>query len=141
MATGAGSMEPQGGAWLTWSASANLHIGGRRQVRSIIWECDDHMRQRIIPGCSGLCLFFRSVVIGIASHTTTRQFGLDAIDRGFGGGYFMACWWQWHGALEYFSLGLRALWLCVFMVALVVHGWRGLWLPIGAPLALTDPRT
>jgi hypothetical protein len=82
-----------------------------------------------------------SVVIGIASHATTRQFGLDVIDRGFGGGYFMAWWWQWHGALEYVSLGLRALWLCVFIVGLVVHGWRGLWLLIGAPLALTDPRT
>ena len=82
-----------------------------------------------------------SVIIGIASYTTTRQFGLDAIDRGLGDSYFMAWWWQWHNALEYVSLGLRALWLCVFIVALVVHGWRGLWLLIGAPLALTDPRT
>jgi hypothetical protein len=93
------------------------------------------MRTRIAPW------LILSVVIGIASHTTTRQFGLDAIDRGLSGGHFMSWWWQWHGALEYVSLGLRALWVAVFIVALVVHGWRGLWLMIGAPLALADPRT
>jgi hypothetical protein len=93
------------------------------------------MRTRVIPW------LILSVIIGIASHATTQQFGLDAIDRGLSGGYFMAWWWQWHGALEYVSLSLRALWVVVFIVALVVHGWRGLWLLIGAPLALADPRT
>jgi hypothetical protein len=93
------------------------------------------MRTRIAPW------LILSVVIGIASHTTTRQFGLDAIDRGLGGGHFMAWWWQWHGALEYVSLGLRALWLALFIVALVVHRWRALWLLIGAPLALANPKT
>jgi hypothetical protein len=75
-----------------------------------------------------------SVVIGIASLATTRQFGLGAIDLGLGG-----WWWQWHGELEYVSLGLSALWLAVFITGLVVHGWRGLWLLIGAPLALRLP--
>jgi hypothetical protein len=80
-----------------------------------------------------------SVVIGIASRATTRPFGLDAIDRGLGGSYLMAWWWQWHDALEYVSLGLSALWIVVFIAWLVVHGWRGLWLLIGAPLALRLP--
>jgi hypothetical protein len=81
-----------------------------------------------------------SVVIGIASLATTRQFGFGAIDLGLGGGNFITWWWQWHGVLEYVSLGLSALWLAVFIAGLVVHGWRGLWLLIGAPLALAQPQ-
>jgi len=91
------------------------------------------MRTRIIPW------LILSVVIGIASRVTTRQFGLDAIDRGLGGNYFMAWWWQWYPTLEYISLGLSALWLAVFITCLNVLGWRGLWLLIGAPLALGLP--
>ena len=81
-----------------------------------------------------------SVVIGIASTATSWQFGLDAIDLGLGGGNFITWWWQWHGVLEHVSLGLSVLWLAVFTAGLVVHGWRGLWLLIGAPLALAQPR-
>jgi hypothetical protein len=51
----------------------------------------------------------------------------------------MAWWWQWYPALEYVSLGLSALCLALFIAGLVVHGWRGLWLLIGAPLALRLP--
>jgi hypothetical protein len=81
-----------------------------------------------------------SVVIGIASYGTTRQFGLRAIEVGLGGSSLMNWWWQWHWALEYISLGLSALWVAVFIVGSFVHGSRGLWLLIGAPLALPEAR-
>ena len=88
---------------------------------------NDYMRTPITPW------LIVSVVIGIASRATTRQFGLHAIDRGLGGSYLMAWWWQRHGALEHVSLGLSALWIAVFIAGLVAHGWRGLWLLIGRP--------
>ena len=37
------------------------------------------------------------------------------------------------------SLFLSAIWLVLFIVAVVQHGMNGLWLLIGAPLALFYP--
>jgi hypothetical protein len=64
-----------------------------------------------------------SAALGVANHVTTPDW-----------------WWSWRPAtLEYVILGFSALWLAVFIAGLVVHGWRGLWLLISAPLALRWP--
>jgi hypothetical protein len=85
-------------------------------------------------------LLILSVVIALACHVTTTQFGFRMIDQGIGGGNFSAWWWQWYGALDYINVGLRALWVAVFIVGWLAHDWRALWLLIGAPLALLQPR-
>ena len=81
-----------------------------------------------------------SVLIGIASYATTREFGLRAIDSGLSGGKLIIWWWHWHVALEYISLGLSTLWLAVFVAGWTAHRWRVIWLLIGAPLALPQAR-
>jgi hypothetical protein len=37
------------------------------------------------------------------------------------------------------SLGLSALWVLIFVASLIRLRWRGLWLLVGAPLALAWP--
>lgn len=86
------------------------------------------------------CWVILSMLIGIASYATTREFGLRAIDLGLSGGELITWWWDWHGALEYISFGLSTLWLAVFVAAWITHRWGLVWLLIGAPLALPQAR-
>jgi hypothetical protein len=43
------------------------------------------------------------------------------------------------GIVMLWTYGPAALWLVLFIVGLIVHGKRGLWLLVGAPFALLLP--